>query len=97
MHIQPTTVAFWDILRKAMIGERILALDAEPTNVMAMVVKWSHYRITIDGSAAVANGIYLQMERDFDGQATFADVKAAVFNDQAAIFNLLEIKEEVTS
>ncbi len=95
MHIQPTTVPFRDILRKAIMSERILALDAEPTNVMAMILKWPRYRLTIDGSAALANGIYLQVERDFDGQATFDDVKTAFRADQAAIFGLLDIKEEL--
>ena len=95
MHVQPTIVPFRDIIRKALMTERIVALDAEPTNGMAMILKWPSYRVTIDGSAAIANGIYLQLERDFGGQATFDEVKTAIRADQLALYDLLDFKEEL--
>ncbi len=95
MHIQPTTVPFRNILREAIIAERVLALDSEQPTVMAIVVKWLRYRVTIDSSVALANAIYVQMEREFEGQATFDDVKTAVRTDQSALFDLLNIEEEV--
>jgi len=78
-----------------LVPERVLALDKDLTPIVSMVVKWSQYRISLDGSAAIANGIYLQMEREFGGQEAFDAVKQAIFNDQMGIFDLLGVKEDV--
>ena len=46
---------------------------------MAIVSRWPQRRITLDGSAAIANAIYVQTERDFDAQASYEDVKQTRF------------------
>ena len=93
IHIQPTEVPFRDVLRKALVPEPFVALDATPTTVVAMVVRWAKHRITLDGSAALANGIFLQMEREHDGQTTLEDVGQLIAKDQQDIFTILDVKE----
>ena len=61
---------------------------------MAMVLRWAKFRVTIDGSAALANGIFVQMEREFDGQATLEDIKMAIHKDEQDIFKILAVKED---
>ena len=97
IHLQPAEVPFRDILRKVLIKDSLLALDPSPTTVMAMVLRWAKFRVTIDGSAALANGIFVQMEREFDGQATLEDIKMAIHKDEQDIFKILAVKEDVSA
>jgi len=95
IHIVPAEVPFRDILRTALIPETFVALDATPTTVMAMVVRWAKHRVTLDASAALANGIFIQMEREHEGQATFEEIRQLIVKDQQDIFTILNVKENV--
>ena len=92
LHLQPKTVQFRDILRRFIVPE-ILALSNDQTTVMAIISKWPKYRITLDGSAAFANAIYVQMERQFEATTSFDDMKAAILQDELDLFKLLDIEE----
>lgn len=92
LHLQLKTVSFKDILRTFMAPE-LLKLDPSPTEAMAIVARWPKHRITLDGSAALANGIFLQTEREFDANTTFDDMKTIIFNDEAELLKLLGVEE----
>lgn len=92
LHLQPKTVQFRDILRKFIVPG-ILALSKEETTAMAIVSRWPKYRITLDGSAALANAIFLQAERQFDATTSFDDMKGMIFQDQQDLFKLLDVVE----
>jgi hypothetical protein len=47
----------------------------------------------LDGSAAIANGIFVQTEREFDTHTTYQDMKQTIQNDEAELFNLLGVEE----
>jgi hypothetical protein len=92
LHLQPKTVQFRDILRKFVVPE-ILSLSCDELATMAVVTKWSRYRITLDGSAALANGIFVQAERRFDSKASFDDMKKIIFQDEQDLLKLLDVVE----
>jgi hypothetical protein len=92
LHLQPKTVSSKDILRR-LIVPHILKLESAPTEAMAVVTRWPNRRITIDGSAALANGIFLQMEREFDASLSFDEMKKAILSDESELFELLDIEE----
>ena len=95
LHIQPTTVSFRDILRKFIVPD-ILTLDQETPLAMAVVTRWQKHRITLDGSAAIANGIFLQAEREFETQTSFEDMMQAIFTDEQQLFKLLDVQEDAS-
>ena len=95
LHLQPTIVSFRDILRKFIVPE-LLALDPGAPTVMAVVARWPTHRVTLDGSATLANGIFLQAERGFDGDATFENIKEAIFSDEQELFKLLDVQEDAS-
>lgn len=92
LHLQPKTAQFRDILRKFIVPE-ILALSKDQTTAMAIVSRWPKHRITLDGSAALANGIFVQSERQFDGATSFDDMRATIFQDEQDLFRLLDVQE----
>jgi hypothetical protein len=92
LHLQLKTVSFKDILRTFMSPE-LLKLDPSPTEAVAIVARWPKHRITLDGSAALANGIFLQTEREFDANTTFEDMKTIIFNDETELLKLLGVEE----
>ena len=92
LHLQPKTVSFKDILRN-FISPELLKLDSSPTDAMATVIRWPKHRITLDGSSALANGIFLQIEREFDPAVGFDDMKNTIFQDEAGLLRLLGLEE----
>jgi len=92
LHLQPKTVSYKDILRN-FVAPSILRLEGAPSEAMAIVTRWPGRRITIDGSAALANAIFLQTEREFDAAATFDDMKHAILNDELELFRILDVEE----
>ena len=43
--------------------------------------------VTIDGSTAVANGIFLQSERHFDAAASYEDMKTRIAENHVELFS----------
>jgi hypothetical protein len=92
LHIQLKTGSFKDVLRP-FVDSRIKELDPAPLDAMAVVARWPGYRITLDGSAQLANGIFVQMEREFDASLSYADMKQRIWNDEAELLKLLGVQE----
>jgi hypothetical protein len=92
LHLQLKTGSFKDILRP-FIDSRIKNLDPSPADAMAVVARWPERRITIDGSAQLANGIYVQMEREFEPTLSYDEMKQEIYNDEVAMLKLLGVEE----
>jgi hypothetical protein len=92
LHLQLKTVSFKDILRPFIVPA-ILKLDPAQTEAMAVVSRWPKHRITLDGSAAIANGIFVQTEREFDAETTYDQMKDTILNDELELFKLLGVEE----
>ena len=92
LHLQLKTESSKDILRGLMSPE-LLKLDPSPATAMATVLRWPKRRLTLDGSAALANGIFVSTERQFDATTSFDDMKATIFQDEQDLFNLLDVQE----
>lgn len=92
LHLQLKIVSFKDVLR-AFISPELLKLDPSAPNAMATVLRWPKHRITLDGSAAVANGIFIQTEREFDANVMFDEMKNTVFDDETKLFKILGVEE----
>lgn len=60
---------------------------------MAIVARWGTRRLTLDGSASIANAVFIQSERDFDGKASWDDIKRSVLDDELQLFKLLSVEE----
>ena len=93
LHLQPETKPFLEILTP-LIPQRMAALDTESAKAMATIVKWPRHRVTIDGSAEIANGIFIRYERDFPANTEFDAIAKQLYIDEAAVFAMLDITEE---
>ncbi len=85
LHIQPRSLRFVDILRP-FVAAQLASLEPEPVITMATVAKWSNRQVTIDGSSAIANGIFLRLERDFPGAAAYDEIVRQLRTDERAEF-----------
>ena len=92
LHLQPKTASSQDILRP-FIDSGIKSLDRAPLDAIAIVARWPRHRITLDGSALVANGIFVQMEREFDATLSYDEMKRDIFNDEFDLLKLLGVEE----
>ena len=95
MHIQPRSLAFIDILRP-FITPLLSTLESEPLVTLAAIGRWDNRRVTIDGSAAIANGLYLRLERDFSGVSSYAEISQQLKVDQRNLFEVLGVEEDRT-
>lgn len=92
LHLQPKSVPFRELLRPFLVPA-IAQLENSKAEAMAYVVRWKGRRITLDGSAAVANGVFANLERDFEPTVSLDDVKAVIFNDEVNLLKLLNVEE----
>ena len=92
LHIQPRSLRFVDILRP-FVAAPLASLEAEPVMTMAAVAKWGDRKVTIDGSGAIANGIFLRLERDFPGTATYKEIAHQLEKDEDGVFEILGVEE----
>ncbi len=92
LHLQPKNVSFKQILLP-FITDKLRNLDSAPLDAMAVVSRWPGRRITLDGSAQLANGIFAQMEREFPGETALDQIKQELYNDEVNLFKLLDVQE----
>ncbi len=92
MHIQPRSLHFVDILRPFVVG-RLASLEAESVTTVATVAKWSNRKVTIDGSGAIANGIFLRLERDFPNSMSYKEIARQLKEDEDSVFEILGVEE----
>ena len=92
LHLQPKIVSYKELLRP-FLAPAIAHLETSDVESMAYVVRWKGRRITLDGSAALANGVFAQLEREFEPTVSLEDIKAIIFNDELNLFKLLNVEE----
>ena len=92
LHLQPKTASFKSILLP-FVTESLRNVDPAPLDAMAVVARWPGRRITLDGSAQLANGIFAQMEREFGADITLDQIKQNLFDDEVNLFKLLDVIE----
>ena len=92
LHLQPKNVPFQDLL-SPFLAPAIAGIEGSRAEAMAYIVRWKGRRITLDGSAAVANGVYAHLERDFEPAISLEEMRAAIVNDEATLFKLLNVVE----
>jgi hypothetical protein len=68
-------------------------LEDSRAEAMAYVVRWKERRITLDGSAALANGVFVHLERDFESTVSLEDIKTVLIEDEVNLFKLLNVQE----
>jgi hypothetical protein len=93
LHIQPRTVRFMDILNP-FLASQLAALEREPVQTMATVAKWGTRRITLDGSGALANALFLKFEREFKSENTNQEIAQQLKHDGEELFRLLGVEED---
>jgi hypothetical protein len=92
LHLQPKTLSFRELLRP-FLPPSFAALENSTAEAMAYVVRWKERRITLDGSAAIANGVFVHLERDFEPTVSFEEMKTTIFKDEAAMLKLLNVEQ----
>lgn len=93
MHVQPKELPFMELLRP-FASQPLVALEDSPMKAIASVIKWDNRRVTIDGSAHLANGLFLRLERDFGPTATYPEIAQQLKVDEDQFFALIGIQEE---
>jgi hypothetical protein len=93
MHLQPKSAHFIDIL-KPFAPTQLVSLDSSPVKAVAAVVKWEKRRVTVDGSSQLANGIFVRLERELEGSATYDQIAVQLKADEDELFKLLNVQED---
>jgi hypothetical protein len=92
LHLQPKTAPFIELI-KPFAAPQLATLEKSPLTAFATVVKWKGRRITIDGSAQIANGIFLKFEREFPGAMPVQEIAIQLRADEGELFALLKVEE----
>ena len=93
LHLQPTSKQFVDLL-KPFLSPLLIGLRPERVKTGASIVKWDGGRIVLDGSAALANAMYVRFERTFERRVTYEEMATTLRSDEIAIFKALDVEEE---
>lgn len=93
LHLQPKTMPFVSLLAPFMTTQ-LKSLEANPLRAMAVVANWTNRKITLDGSASLANGIFVKLERDFESSATLEQIAEQLRTDEAQVFDMLKVRED---
>jgi hypothetical protein len=94
LHLQPKKTPFIELL-KPFASPALAAIQSTPLTAFATVLRWDDRRITIDGSAQIANAVFLRFERDFPGASAIPDLAAGILADERSLYSILGV-EEVT-
>lgn len=92
LHLQPKNISFIELL-KPFASPVLAKIQSTPLTAFATVLRWEGRRITIDGSAQIANAIFLHFERDFPGTSTIPDLAAGILADEHDLYSILGIEE----
>jgi hypothetical protein len=93
LHAQPKKLPFIQLL-SPLIPPRIAGLEDQQPKTMAIVVKWENRKLTVDGSASLSNGIFIRLEREFDGSVSYQDIAHQLRADELQVFAMLDVQEE---
>lgn len=92
LHLQPKNVTFRELLHP-FLPTTLAQLEDSPAQAMAYVVRWKGRRVTWDGSAALANAIFLKLERDFEPPVALEEMKTTIYNDEVTMLKVLNVEE----
>jgi len=92
MHVQLKSLPFMRLLAP-FVPAQLAALGGE-VKTMANIIKWDKRKVIIDGSAQLANGIFLRLEREFEGDMDYPQMAQQLRADEESLFALLDVKEE---
>jgi hypothetical protein len=94
LHLQVKTLPFIQ-LTAPLIPPRLSSLEKDPAKTVAIIVVWDKRKVTIDGSAQLANGVFVKLEREFDGLIAYADMAGQLKADEDQIFAMLGVENEL--
>lgn len=94
LHLQPAGKRFLDMLNPFLPDSLKTFRPGEITSGAA-VVKWKDGRITLDGSAVIANAIYLKYEQEFDNSVSFETMAMDLRAAEKRLFEILDVEENV--
>jgi hypothetical protein len=93
MHLQLKSLPFMALLTP-FVPQRLAAMDSEPAMTMATVVKWPNHKVTIDGSALLAEAVFLRLEREFSSDSTYDAMAGQLRKDEEDLFGILGVEED---
>jgi hypothetical protein len=93
VHLQPRTLHFAEMLRP-FFPSQFASLETTPLKTLAIVGKWENRKVTIDGSASLANGIFLRFERDFYEAVTLEEMAFQLKKDEQELFAIMGVEED---
>jgi hypothetical protein len=94
MHVQPKTKSFIELL-KPFAPEPLTRSGGESITGVASLVRWQDHKITLDGSARLANAIFIRLEREFPSNMTLQEIAGRLRQDEDEAFELIGIREDV--
>lgn len=92
LHVQPRDSRYIDLLRP-LLPDSLAAIDAAPLMAIATVAKWEDHKVTIDGSALIANALFIRLERIFAASESYTEITSKLRDDESEVFRLLGIEE----
>jgi hypothetical protein len=92
MHVQPAAKNFYDLLQPFLSPQLTTLAESRP-NSGASIIKWETGRIVLDGSAALANGLFIRYERTFSRETSYQKMAKEIRVAEEAIFKLLDVEE----
>ncbi|MGB7169901.1 MAG: hypothetical protein WBD32_12915, partial [Acidobacteriaceae bacterium] len=95
LHLQPRSTTFVKLL-KPFLSPEVQGLSQDEVTSGACVVKWKNRRVTVDGSAAIANALYLKLDREFEPTVSFEDMAIQLKSDEDSALQLLGVEEDVS-
>jgi hypothetical protein len=93
MHLQPRTMTFKDILNP-FLAPQLARLEKTPITTMAVVAKWDKRKVTLDGSAVLANAVFVKLEREFESATTYEQMTQRLRADEEELFEILGVEED---
>jgi len=94
LHLQPKNSSCIDLLRP-FAAPALAKIQTTPLMAFATVLRWEGRRITIDGSAQIANALFLRFERDFPGTSAIPDLANEILADERNLYSILGVEEVV--
>lgn len=74
--------------------QELATLEKGPLQTMAVVAKWGKRRLTLDGSAVLANALFVKLEREFEQSIGYGAMAHQIHADEEELFRILGVEEE---
>lgn len=94
VHLQPRNQPFVELL-KPFLSADMQKLSQDPVTTGACVVRWKSRKVTVDGSAVIANALFVKLDRDFGPAVSFEEMAIQLKSDEDAVFQMLGVEEDL--